>query len=82
MTNGYLTQKDLRDDDFLSIKYQDFERLFIFDRKPCEAVTDPEENFSKRLFMRLLHLVMTIAVESDEDSRGRLGIIKAVKRPE
>ena len=32
MTDGYLTQSSLIDDDFLALTYDGFERLLIFDR--------------------------------------------------
>lgn len=36
MVNGFLSQKDIINDDFLALKKDRFERLLIFDREPFE----------------------------------------------
>lgn len=81
MTGNHLKQDRLISDDFLSLKFQDFERLIIFNRPEHETTGDNNKNFQKQLFMRLMHIMLTMAVELDEDSRGRLGIVKPIAHP-
>ena len=81
LTNDFLSQEALIEDDFLSLRYQDFERLIIFDRKPWESTGNPLENANKRLFLKLLHIVISMLVQLDDDSRGIYGIVKPIKRP-
>ena len=44
MTDGYLTQKTLINDDFLALTYEGFERILIFDRKPHNDKLAPDTN--------------------------------------
>ena len=46
LTDGWLSQKTLMNDDMLLLKYKDFERILIFDRKEIED----EENSYEEMF--------------------------------
>ena len=70
-TENYLAQKRPIDDDFMVIRLDQFERMLIFNR----SSGDSSKNHEKRLFLRLLHTIVTLLVHGDDDLRGRIGII-------
>ena len=81
MTKSFLSQKDIINEDFMALKKDKFERLLIFDRAPFEQKLKHGHNFSKKLFLRTLHTVMTLLVHSDDNVRGIIGIVNQANRP-
>ena len=80
-TNSFLSQKELQEDDFMLLKYQDFERLLIFDRQEHHYVGEQGLNFNKRLFLRFQNLIMGAVVHMDKNAPGVFGVIKPIRRP-
>lgn len=81
MTRSHLSQKNLQNDDFVVLKYENFERLIIFDRQEHEYTGDDQENFNKKMFLKFLYLLMTIVVHIDENAQGHFAIVTSEKKP-
>ena len=59
LTSYFLTQSYLMDADFLLLKYEEFERLLIFDRPPEPFLDESEAgNKNKNQFLNVLELVL------------------------
>ena len=54
-------------DDFLAIAHEGFERLLIFDRPSYLETPDGDQNANKRLFLKIFHALMMLAVHADEN---------------
>jgi len=76
-----LAQKSFAETDALVIKFDDFERVLIFDREPYHFTGVPGENFNKQIFLQVFQMLMTIAVHLDSEARGNFGMVKEVKKP-
>ena len=76
-----MKQKSFAETDALVIKFDDFERVLIFDREPYHFTGVLGENFNKQIFLQCFQMLMTIAVHLDQDARGNFGMVKDIKKP-
>lgn len=63
------------EDDVLSISFEEFERILIFNREPHQFPGEYRQNFEKRIFLQFFQLLMTISVHLDVEAAGNFGMI-------